>query len=235
MVASLVSQVSQGLVDARQSSIPSSQAAAEISSLMKVITDNSDISNLLTSAINVVVVGINTSNIVQLAQQAMSSYSAFSDSSDYSTVQGLISASGTNYNLNEALTNVKSNLSPMFAVVTPQIAALPQNSQVDNAVNSIMVLGEGVISSIGSAVSQSPEITSISLSQTGGQISDRQASQDVTSALADASTTTSRTSSLTSPSLASASSTSKSEADARALKGAFAFGGLAIAVANYLL
>ncbi|ODQ64871.1 hypothetical protein NADFUDRAFT_83034 [Nadsonia fulvescens var. elongata DSM 6958] len=169
IVASIANGISQGIVDARSSGVPSAEASAEISSLMAAFTGNTDVANVLNSAVSVVVGGINTSNLVELAQQAMSSFAAFSDSDNFKTVDAMISAKGSNYDLDQALINVESNLAPVFALITPQIEALPSNAQVDGAVNSVLVIGAGLAAQVGSIVSQSVTASIVtSVSDVGG-------------------------------------------------------------------
>ncbi|ODQ68676.1 hypothetical protein NADFUDRAFT_81548 [Nadsonia fulvescens var. elongata DSM 6958] len=204
-INSLLSQVSQDLVDGRSADIPSSQASSEVSSFIAAITGNSDVTNMFKSfysyAANTAN-AINTDGLIELAQQASSSLAAYGDSDDFKTLQSLIAVKSSNYDLNLVGTNIMEEFGKYSAMVTTQASLL---TSISPELKSAVVGFYDEATIIGYAAAYGYDANVLS------------------------------TSTNASSSAATSSVDRPNDANVGAVGGAFVIGGALIAVANYLL
>lgn len=124
IIKSIVTQISNGLVAGRKSGVEEAQASSEVAEIIAALNKNSDVQNLLTSAANVVLDGINSDGVINLVSGAKASLSAFEGSGDYQTVSSLIAAHITDLDASAGLASVSKNLAPVLNLVIPPISSL---------------------------------------------------------------------------------------------------------------
>lgn len=150
VISSIVTQISNGLVAGRKSGVPESQASSEIAEIVAALKKNSDVENLLTSAANLVLGGLQSDGIVKLAAGAKASLAAFEGSGDYQTVVSLISAHVSDLDTKAGFASVTMNLAPILNLVIPPISSLSVGDQnVASAVNEIEGLALGLLGKVG--------------------------------------------------------------------------------------
>lgn len=222
VVTSILGQISNGIVAARKSGVNSEQAGSEVAEIMTALNANTDISNLVNSAANMVLGGISSDGVIKLIDGAKTSLAAWKESDDYNTVYSLFGKYASDLNTDVVVASVSSNLSPVLALVIPPISSLSASDQtvassVNMAVTDVSALYSTLINASASGSASASASASATASATATATGSESASASGSaSESASKSSSESASKSASESSSASASSTASKSSSAQA-------------------
>lgn len=150
IIQSIIGEISAGLVSGRASGVPESQAASEVNEILAVLNTDSNVQNLLSQGANLVIGGINSSNLISFASAAQASLAALQGSPDGTSVAELISSHGTDLDATSAFSIITSTLSPILQLILPSIQSLSSgDANVAAAVNDLTSAALSLVNSFG--------------------------------------------------------------------------------------